>query len=80
VTRKENEAGEWSVPVEPENVLIDNFHRGEGPHIHDPKDYGRRIWLGELSADEAYRRVVDHLERRASVEFRELVQERGGIP
>lgn len=77
VTRSENQAGEWSVQVEPDNLLIDFFHKGMGPHVHDPKDYERRIVIGETTCARAYEIVVAHLEMRGGLEFEALLEELG---
>ncbi len=75
VTRIENKAGEWSIQVDPDNLLIDTFHRGIGVHVRDPADYNRRIPIGETSSEAVYRIVVAHFETNGGLNFESLLQE-----
>lgn len=61
--------------LEPEGLLINSFHRGIGPHAHDPTDPERRAVLGEVSMEMAERGIADHLHRNGRIRFQQLIEE-----
>lgn len=61
--------------IEPEGLLVDSYHPGEGPHIHDTRNPGRRIPLGDIERDLVERRITEHLQAHGKILFDELVRE-----
>lgn len=70
-----NVAGEWSLVLMPENVLIDTFHTGPVAHIHDPRDTRQRVLLGPITIGVARTVLVRHLRAHGSIQFENLVEE-----
>lgn len=73
---EENDFGEWSVAIEPEEILIDTHHGRDRPHIHDPGD-DRRIPVRNLGSRETLHRVMLHLVHHGGVNLEALIEELG---
>lgn len=61
--------------LEPEGLLVDSYHPGEGPHVHDVLAPNRRIPLGEVRPERVERILVQHLQEHGRIRFARLVQE-----
>lgn len=75
LVKRENRVGEWVLRLEPENLQIDCYHAGQGPHVHDPDDFNRRLAVPRLDLPTAARVVVAHLRARGRIDVPLLVEE-----